>query len=255
MDFSNLERAYPLQADRIDTDKHGIDVVVAGASLRTLYEADLLAVSDIGAEEDVAAVHDDFCSRHACLGSIIAPASNEQFGHVMSMNAFRRFVASPSGAAGGLPPRSGMIGPVPTRAMSSAEANAILLANLSSEPLRQDGAAIWCFQSYTSPEHPLDDLDVTLLPCRLGLKKSKENAGTDTNWIAFLVDPASTEWRRPTFADTTWLFLTDWKPGGVTAASPEYTCGAGLPEAIGPGVTYGQLSPGSGPFAAAWPTA
>lgn len=236
-------------------DQHGTDVAIGGESLRALYDTDLATLSDSATEPEIAAIHDEFCVKHACLGTKITPVPLERFGHVMSMNSFRRFVARPGASAGGLPPRSGMIGPIPTPPMSSSEANAMLLARLETEALRSDGGAIWCLQSKTSPELPLADIDVSLLPCRLGLKRSKESDGSDANWIAFSVGPPPTEWRRPTFADTTWPFLTDWKPGGLTMASPEYSCGPGFPEAIGRGVTYGQLTPGAGPFAAAWPTA
>lgn len=253
MKIADLTKAFSDQADRIVSDPHGVGVVIAGETMHTLYEGHIGTLDVAASEADVATVHDEFCSKFPCLGTPVAPALLERFGHVMSMNSFRRYVAKPGPAIGGLPPRAGMIGPVPTRPMSSSEANEVLLDRLGSELVRPDGTAVWCFQSESSPEAPYDDVDETLLPCRLGLKRSKESDGTDANWIAFTVVPPPTEWHRPTFADTTWSFLTDWKPGGFTIALADYDCGPGLPEAIGSGVAYGQVTLAAGPFAAAWP--
>lgn len=254
LDFSKLKTDFPDQGSRIGDDPQGKSVTISGSTLHARYQSHIAALTDFVTETELSAAHDGFCMVHACAGHAIHPSPDERFGHVMSMNSFRRFVAKPGVSTSGMPPRSGMLGPMPTKPLSSAEANGILLTRLEDEMVRPPDSTMWCFRSNASPTDPLDDVDPALLPCRLGLKRSQEASGSDTTWIAFRVEPPPTEWRRPTFADATWRFLTDWQPGGLTVSSPEYACGLGLPEAIGRGVKYGQMTLGAGPFTALWPT-
>jgi hypothetical protein len=185
---------------------------------------------------------------------LVTLGAAERLGHVMSMNAFSTYIADPvirRSATG--PPVFGALGLSPVRPLSDAVLRAVLLALRADDFLHAMDGVIWCFRGEPASDEPLN-CDVRLLPCRLGLKRTKAS-GADQRWLALPIDPAPVGWHRPTFADAAWDFLADWQPGGFTAPSPGYDCGAGLPEVVGRGVRFGQVFVASirGPFVAEWP--
>lgn len=254
MSFEDIRRQFPDWAHKIESDPPVTPPGLGGQTLRdaliaTVDAAAAKAVDEAGFRQ----TYDEFCDRYVLNGPLVPLTPDERLGHVVSMNDFTSYIADPflSRATAG-PPSFGALGYPPSRPLSDPVLRTVLLGLRRDDLIHSGDGTIWCFRGQPPSSDPLGGERVELLPCRLGLKRTKES-GLEPRWLAFPIVAQPVAWRRPTFADTSWDYLSDWVPGGLTAQAPGYACGGGFSELVGRGATFGQLETAVGPFVAEWP--